>query len=52
MQKLLRKAAHMCNVNETLSDDGMHNYFMSGKILGSLIYASVCFYEFYGCEYY
>ncbi|ODM92054.1 NACHT and WD repeat domain-containing protein 2, partial [Orchesella cincta] len=29
MQKLLRKAAHMCNVNGKMDHDAMHNYFMS-----------------------
>ncbi|CAL8088657.1 unnamed protein product [Orchesella dallaii] len=29
MQKLLRKAAHMCNVNGKMDNDAMHNYFMS-----------------------
>ena len=29
MQKLLRKAAHMCRVNGQIDDEIMHNYFMS-----------------------
>jgi len=32
MQKLLRKAAHTCNLNGMMSDDDMHNYFMSGEL--------------------
>ena len=31
MQKLLRKAAHMCFINESMTADEMHNYFMSGN---------------------